>query len=117
VLPGYLAAVEEAGLGEVDVVVRISGCPNGCSRPPTAEIGIVGFGKNANQILVGGARDGSRLAHELYPKVGEEQIVPILVGLLRAIRDHNPEGLSAGDFLHETPPEMLRARVGVEVAA
>lgn len=113
VLPSYLRAVEEGGLGDVDVVVRMSGCPNGCSRPPTAEIGIVGFGKNATQILVGGARDGSRIARELYPKVGEEQLVPILIGLMRAIRDHNPGSLPAGDYLNETPFERLREIVGI----
>jgi sulfite reductase beta subunit-like hemoprotein len=34
--------LEREGLGSVDVMIRMAGCPNGCSRPPTAEIGIVG---------------------------------------------------------------------------
>jgi len=45
VLPRYLAELEHVGLTDVDVIIRMAGCPNSCSRPPTAEIGIVGYGK------------------------------------------------------------------------
>ena len=113
-IPGLCDAVEAAGLGDVDVVVRMAGCPNHCSRPPSAEIGITGFGKNAHMIAVGGSREGTRIAQVLYPKISSEQMVPVLVGLLRAIVNENPEGLPAGEFLHRTPLERLRALVGVE---
>ncbi|HTO55001.1 MAG TPA: hypothetical protein VMR50_16580 [Myxococcota bacterium] len=114
-VPGLADAVEAAGLGDVDVVVRMAGCPNHCSRPPSAEIGITGFGKNAHMIMVGGSREGTRIAQVLYPKISSEQMVPVLLGLLRAIKTQNPERLPAGEFLHRTPPETLRALVGVEV--
>jgi sulfite reductase (ferredoxin) len=114
-IPGLADAVEAAGLGDVDVVVRMAGCPNHCSRPPSAEIGITGFGKNAHLIAVGGSREGTRIAEVLYPKISSEQMVKVMVGLLRAIKHENPEGLPAGEFLHRTPPERLRALVGVEV--
>jgi sulfite reductase (ferredoxin) len=113
ILPSYLDAIEAAGLGEVDVVVRMTGCPNNCARPPTAEIGIYGYGKNDHVLLVGGSREGSRIGHTLYERLPGEKMVPVLVGLLRAIRDHNPEALPAGEFLHRTEPEQLRAWVGV----
>jgi sulfite reductase (ferredoxin) len=113
-IPGLADAVEAAGLGDVDVVVRMAGCPNHCSRPPSAEIGITGFGKNAHMIAVGGSREGTRIAQVLYPKISSEQMVPVLIGLLRAIKTQNPERLPAGEFLHRTPPERLRALVGVE---
>jgi sulfite reductase (ferredoxin) len=114
-IPGLADAVEAAGLGDVDVVVRMAGCPNHCSRPPSAEIGITGFGKNAHLIAVGGSREGTRIAHVLYPKISSEQMVPVLLGLLRAIKTQNPERLPAGEFLHRTPPDALRALVGVEL--
>ncbi len=113
-IPGYADAVEAAGLGDVDVVVRMAGCPNHCSRPPSAEIGITGFGKNAHVVAVGGSREGTRIAQALYPKLSSEQMVPVLIGLLRAIRDSNPEGLPAGEFLHRTSAEELCKLVGVE---
>jgi sulfite reductase (ferredoxin) len=112
-IPGLADAVEAAGLGDVDVVVRMAGCPNHCSRPPSAEIGITGYGKNAHKVWVGGSREGTRIAHALYEKLSSEQMAPVLVGLLRAVRDHNPERLPAGEFLHRTAPERLREFVGV----
>ncbi len=114
-IPGLCEAVEAAGLGDVDVVLRMAGCPNHCSRPPSAEIGITGFGKNAHLIAVGGSREGTRIAHVLYEKISSEQMVPALIGILRAIKASNPERLPAGEFLHRTPPDALRKLVGIEV--
>jgi sulfite reductase (ferredoxin) len=111
-LPIYLDAIEAAGLGDVDVVIRISGCPNSCSRPPSAEIGIVGYGKVDHVITVGGSREGTRLGKVLYPRVPEPDLSGVLTDLLRAIRDANPLGLSAGEYLHRTPLDELRAHVG-----
>ena len=77
-LPRYLAELEREGLGSVDVMIRMAGCPNGCSRPPTAEIGIIGYGKNDYVLMVGGARDGSRLARVLYPRLSEHELIAAL---------------------------------------
>jgi sulfite reductase beta subunit-like hemoprotein len=115
-LPVYLEALEEEGLGDVDVIIRMAGCPNSCSRPPTAEIGIYGFGKNGHVIQVGGSREGTRVGKILYEKVSGDQMIPALKGIVRAIRDHNPERLPAGEFLHLTPVEDLRRLVGLESA-
>jgi sulfite reductase (ferredoxin) len=117
VLPSWIDAIDAAGLGDVDVTIRMTGCPNGCARPPTAEIGIYGYGKNDHVVLVGGARNGSRLAHVLYERIPAEQMVPALVGILRAVRERNAEGLPAGDFLHRVDPAALRGWIGLSGAA
>jgi sulfite reductase (ferredoxin) len=109
-LPRYLAELEREGLGDVDVMIRMAGCPNSCSRPPTAEIGIIGYGKNDYVLMVGGARDGSRLARVLYPRLSEHELIAALKNLVRAIRDRNPRLLSAGDYLDQTPDESLKAQ-------
>jgi sulfite reductase (ferredoxin) len=108
VLPRYLAELEAAGLGDVDVMIRMAGCPNSCSRPPTAEIGIIGYGKNDYVLMVGGARDGSRLARVLYPRLGERELIEALKNLVIAIRDRNPHCLSAGDYLDQMPDAELK---------
>jgi sulfite reductase (ferredoxin) len=107
-LPRYLAELERAGLGGVDVMIRMAGCPNGCSRPPTAEIGIAGYGKNDYVLMVGGARNGSRLARVLYPRLGEDELIRALTGLVRAVRDRNPHRLPAGEFLHQSSDADLK---------
>jgi sulfite reductase (ferredoxin) len=115
ILPEYVSALEQAGLGSVDVIIRMAGCPNGCSRPPTAEIGIYGYGKNDHVIQVGGSREGTRIGKVLYERVPEPQMKAVLVGLVRAIRDHNPDRLPAGEYLWQAPVEELRRIVGVGV--
>jgi sulfite reductase (ferredoxin) len=117
VLPRYLDAIEAAGLGDVDAVIRMTGCPNHCARPPTAEVGIFGYGKNDHVILVGGAREGTRLGHVLYARISEEKMVPALVGLFRAIRERNRDRLPVGEFLHRADPSELRSWIGVEDGA
>lgn len=116
ILPEYLDAIESAGLGDTDVVIRMTGCPNNCARPPSAEIGIYGYGKNDHVILVGGSREGTRIAHTLFPRLPGEQMVEALCGLLRAVKEHNSAGLPVGDFLHQTDPDQLREWTGVSEA-
>ena len=112
-LPRYIDALDAAGLGDVDVEIRMTGCPNHCARPPSAEIGIFGYGKNDHVILIGGSRTGSRIAKVLYARIGEERMVPALIGLLRAIKERAPAGVSAGDWLWETDAAALRGWIGV----
>jgi sulfite reductase (ferredoxin) len=109
-LPLYLAELEREGLGSVDVMIRMAGCPNSCSRPPTAEVGIIGYGKNDYVLMVGGARDGSRLARVLYPRLSEHELIDALKHLVKAIRDRNPQRLPAGDYLDQTSDAELKAR-------
>jgi sulfite reductase (ferredoxin) len=114
ILPSYLDAIEAAGYGDVDAVIRMTGCPNNCARPPTAEIGIYGYGKNDHVILVGGSRESARLAHVLYERLPEEKMIAALVGLFRAIREHGGGEPTVGEFLHRTPVETLRGWIGLD---
>ena len=112
ILPHYFDALEAAGLGDVDLEVRMTGCPNNCARPPSAEIGIFGYGKNDHVILAGGSRRGTRLASVLYERVSEEQMVPALVGLFRAVKQRCPAGTPPGDWIAATAFEQLRTWIG-----
>jgi sulfite reductase (NADPH) hemoprotein beta-component len=64
-LPGLIDGIEslcaEVGLKEQEIFIRMTGCPNGCARPYTAEIGFVGKGPGRYQIWFGGNRAGTRL--------------------------------------------------------
>jgi sulfite reductase (ferredoxin) len=65
ILPDVLTAVstalDAAGVGDVAPHIRMTGCPNGCARPYTAELGIVGRGKTSYDIHVGGDAAGTRM--------------------------------------------------------
>jgi sulfite reductase beta subunit-like hemoprotein len=111
ILPLLMNDLEAAGLGDTDVVVRIAGCPNSCSRPPSAEIGIIGYGKNHHIIQVGGLRNGGRIGHVLYDRVPATELSNVVIGIARAIRAH-AGSRPAGEFLADTPPDQLRSWVG-----
>src|SRR5207344_3575075 len=68
-LPTLLTALDEklaaCGLSEDDIVIRMTGCPNGCARPYLAEIGLVGKGPGRYNLYLGAAFDSSRLS-KLY---------------------------------------------------
>lgn len=116
-LPRYIDAIDQAGLGDVDLEIRMTGCPNNCARPPSAEIGIFGYGKNDHVLLAGGARNGTRLARPLYARISGEQIVPALVGLFRTVKERCPAGTAPGDWVNAQDFAQLRAWIGVEGVA
>jgi hypothetical protein len=62
-------------------------------------------------IQVGGSRAGTRIGKVLYPRVPEEKMIEVLIGIFRAVKVH-AGGKPAGDFLDETPAEQLRAWIG-----
>ena len=61
------AVLDKAGLAEDDIVIRMTGCPNGCARPYVAEIGLVGRSPGLYNLYLGAAFDGSRL-NKLYAR-------------------------------------------------
>jgi sulfite reductase (NADPH) hemoprotein beta-component len=68
-LPELIGALDQRleahGLSTDDIVIRMTGCPNGCARPYLAEIGLVGKGPGRYNLYLGAAFDGTRLS-KLY---------------------------------------------------
>ena len=92
----------------------MTGCPNNCARPPTAEIGIFGYGKNDHVVLVGGSREGTRLAHDaLRAPPGRADGRGARRSAAGDPHAQSRGALPAGELLHRTPPEQLREWVGV----
>jgi sulfite reductase (ferredoxin) len=69
---------DEAGLSGEPLCVRMTGCPNGCARPYTAEIGIVGQSTGLYSLYVGGSPLGTRLAELFRHGVRLEELAEIL---------------------------------------
>lgn len=89
----------EAGLAETDIVIRMTGCPNGCARPYLAEIGLVGRAPGTYNLYLGGAFDGSRLNKLYRQDVGHEAIIEALRPLLIAYARDRKKGERFGDFV------------------
>jgi sulfite reductase (NADPH) hemoprotein beta-component len=102
-LPELITALEgsldKAGLRDDDIVIRMTGCPNGCGRPYLAEIGLVGRGPGLYNLYLGAAHDGTRM-NKLYAQdVGKARIVELVEPLLIRYAKERQEGEHFGDFV------------------
>ncbi len=101
-LPRLMAKLEgilaEAGLADEAIDVRMSGCPNGCSRPYLAEIGIVGRSAGKYTLYLGGTAAGERLNRLYREKLGEEELLEALRGVFTRYARQRTPGESFGDF-------------------
>lgn len=105
-LPGLLdkveAMAERHGIGDMDSVIRITGCPNGCARPYLAELGLVGKGPGHYNLYLGGDGKGTRLNKRYRENLGETEILETIDQLLeRYAAERQPEE-RLGDFTIRT---------------
>lgn len=102
-LPELLTALEEklesAGLRDDDIVIRMTGCPNGCARPYLAEIGLVGRAPGLYNLYLGAAFDGTRLNKLYAGDVGKERILELLDPLIKRYAKEREKGERFGDFV------------------
>jgi len=119
-MPSLLPQLERAfaslGLENEAPVVRITGCPNGCARPYTAEVGIVGRSGDNYVLYLGGSHLGTRLGFVVADLVPSKEIIPTLYPTLIAFRSERESGEHFGDFCHRLGPERLRQLVNRQEA-
>jgi sulfite reductase (NADPH) hemoprotein beta-component len=94
--------IEQAGLREDEIVIRMSGCPNGCSRPYLAEIGLVGRNPGKYNLYLGAAFEGTRLNKLYRQDVGHDEIVAALSPLIGNYARERLPGERFGDFVIRT---------------
>eukprot|EP00755_Sulcionema_specki_P003559 Sspe_Gene.3715::Locus_1236_Transcript_2_2_Confidence_0.667_Length_2076::g.3715::m.3715/K00392/sir; sulfite reductase (ferredoxin) len=100
-------------------VFRVTGCPNGCARPYTAELALVGqepakdTSGGSYQVYVGGSANGSRLAELLVEKWPASKMVGLMDQLFAAWKKNRTPGESFGDFTHRIPRSELNDMLNV----
>ena len=101
-LPRMEALLDKHGLRDTPITLRLSGCPNGCSRPYLAEIALVGRAPGRYDLRLGANAQGSRLNAIYAENIDEAQILATLDELLGryASQRNNAEGF--GDFIVRT---------------
>jgi sulfite reductase (NADPH) hemoprotein beta-component len=105
-LPSLLSKIESQlvplGLEGESIVIRMTGCPNGCARPYNAEIAFVGRALKLYDLYLGGSRNGTRLATLAATNLDESAILSHLEPLFqRYVIERQPdEGF--GDFYVRT---------------
>jgi sulfite reductase (NADPH) hemoprotein beta-component len=93
------AEVEAVGLRDDAIIVRMTGCPNGCGRPFLAEIAMVGKAPGKYNVYLGAAFNGSRLNKLYRSSVPAAELVPLLRPLLKQYATERQPGERFGDFV------------------
>ncbi|MEK6797503.1 MAG: NADPH-dependent assimilatory sulfite reductase hemoprotein subunit [Planctomycetota bacterium] len=84
VVGAFEAALTALGLRDIPISLRMTGCPNGCARPYTADIAFVGRRPGVYQVYVGGGLGGDRVVDLLADDVATADLVPTLRPLLES---------------------------------
>jgi sulfite reductase (NADPH) hemoprotein beta-component len=101
-LPSLVSKIEplliKHSLHQDEIVLRMTGCPNGCARPYAAEIGLIGTATGKYNLHIGGDRQGERLNTKYKENLNEEQILQTLDDLFAVYAKERNQKESFGDF-------------------
>ena len=119
--PKHVAQMEgllaKHGLSDRRISLRITGCPNGCVRTYTGDIGLVGRMPGYYALYVGGDFEGTRLSFRLFDRIAEAAVFETLDPLLRDYAAEGQPGEGFGDWCNRTGLEGLLGRAGQAQAA
>ncbi len=101
--------LKKHGLEQEKIAVRITGCPNGCSRPYLGDIGIVGRAPDLYAIYIGGDFEGTRLNQKIADMVHIDKIGDFLEPFFETFKSNRAnENQGLGDFCHSLDKEKLK---------
>ena len=102
-LPSLITKIEtmlvQHDLFKEEIVIRMTGCPNGCGRPYLAEIGFVGKSEGHYNLYLGGNFIGTRLNTLYKETLSEEEILTELKPIIADYAANRNNGEKFGDFV------------------
>jgi sulfite reductase (NADPH) hemoprotein beta-component len=98
ILEKFEAVLDEAGLKDDAISLRVTGCPNGCARPYLAEIGLVGRAPHKYALYLGAKYNGTRLNRLVSPSVTIDEAVTLLTPVIKRYALERKGGEGFGDF-------------------
>ncbi len=105
------AVLDELGLAEERISFRMSGCPNGCSRPYLGDVGFVGTTLGKYDLMLGGDFEGTRLNRVYAPNVPIGDIPDVLRSLFVEFREDRRPREGFGDWVDRVGFDGVRSRV------
>ena len=116
------ATMNKVGLpSDEAILVRMTGCPNGCARPYMGELGFVGDGPSSYQIWLGGTHNLQELAKPFADKVKEADIEHFFEPIFFAFKSEKKAGERFGDWVNRVGFESIKGHQehykGLPVAA
>lgn len=109
VMPSIIKELEKRGYGKEDIKIRMSGCPNACSRPTTSEIGIMGVSPEKYNIYLGGDYQGTRLNTIFDELIKDVEIPTLICNLIDIYREHKKGNEQFGDFCNRFGNKKLKS--------
>ncbi|MFA5329941.1 MAG: assimilatory sulfite reductase (NADPH) hemoprotein subunit [Prolixibacteraceae bacterium] len=91
--------LEKYGLFKEEIIIRMTGCPNGCGRPYLAEIGFIGKSEGHYNLYLGGNFTGSRLNTLYKETITEPEILEALEPIIADFAQNRTAGEKFGDFV------------------
>jgi len=107
-LPCLIDELEERGYGDEKIKIRMSGCPNACSRPPVAEVGIMGVSPKKYNLYVGGSFEGTRLNRLYEELIDAGELADRIAELIDIFHLNKRPGERFGDFCNRVGVEKLK---------
>ncbi len=109
ILPKVLTRIENL-LNDLNIektiLFRMTGCPNGCTRPYMAELALVGSGQNKYQLWLGGSKNLQRLAKPYLQRMELDDLEKTIQPLLEFWKNKNPEK-DFGDFINNQKESFI----------
>ena len=101
-LPAFVTKVEGImhahGVGDEHIVLRVTGCPNGCGRAMLAELGLVGKAPGRYNLHLGGNRSGTRIPRMYRENINESEILATIDELVGRWATERQAAEGFGDF-------------------
>ena len=118
-LDRFEAILDEAGLKEDAISIRVTGCPNGCARPYLGEIGLVGKAPNKYALYLGASYNGTRLNRLVSPSTTIDDAVKLLTPIIKRYSLERGDGEGFGDYCDRVilPRDVTFHSVGTVAAS
>ncbi|GKX55901.1 sulfite reductase [NADPH] hemoprotein beta-component [Leminorella grimontii] len=105
-LPEFVTQIEalmaKRGLADEHIILRVTGCPNGCGRAMLAEVGLVGKALDRYNLHIGGNREGTRIPRMYRENLTSTQILAELDELIALWANGREAQEGFGDFVVRT---------------
>jgi sulfite reductase (ferredoxin) len=112
-LPSYLkrirAVMDKMGISDEEILIRMTGCPNGCARPYMAELAFVGDGPKNYQVWLGGSPVLTRTAYPFMAKMKVEDLEATIEPIFAMYIAQRQEFEAFGDFCHRVGADAIEA--------
>merc|ERR1712228_1021890 len=101
---GYIERVRSIlnnmNIPEEEILMRMTGRPNGCARPYMAELAFVGDGPNSYQVWLGGSPVLTRTAYPYKAKMKDPELEITIEPILKMFKNQRHSFEAFGDFCH-----------------